>query len=430
VSLERWRPGVGEWNVAAATHLLVRGGFGPAPDEAEELAAGTVDAAVDRLLADDTPDARLRAGASALLAAGNVDRLAGWWMALILSGGAPLRERTTLMWHDHFATSHAKVDDVRMMHAQNELFREHGLGDFRALLHAVARDPAMLVWLDGNSNKAGQPNENFAREVMELFALGIGNYTEVDVQEAARALTGWGTEGRGFRLRAADHDAGRKTVFGKSGRFGGEDVIELVLAHPACAHHVARRLLVEFVAPDPQPGWVEEVALVLVANDWHVGRTIEVLLRSELFFSPSARRSRVAGPVELVARSVRRLGARVPPQRAAEACARMGQSLFRPPSVKGWDGHRTWINAGTWVARHNTLVALAEAHAGEEEGTRVDLTAAFPSALDVAPGLIPELTGSPFSTAVARATSESGSADEQLVAATALVLTSPEYHLT
>ena len=428
-ALRPWRPRAGEWDVAAAAHLLRRAGFGPAPGEAEELAAGTVEDAIGAVLARDAHDERLFRGVQALLGQESIERIADWWMSLILAGGAPLRERVTLMWHDHFATSDAKVGDARMMYTQNQLLREHGLGDFRVLLHRVARDPAMLVWLDGNSNKAGQPNENFAREVMELFALGIGNYAERDIKEAARALTGWGTQGRAFRLREADHDDGEKVLFGERGRFRGEDALDRILAHPACARHVARRLLVEFVAPSPETAWIDEAARTLVAHDWSIAATIEAILRSELFFSPAARRTRIASPVELVAQALRRLGARLPAQRAAEAVGRMGQSLFRPPSVKGWDGMRAWINAGTWVARHNLLVRLAQAHRGDVDGVRVDLARAFSSAREVVAGLVPDLAGSELARRVESAVADLEDEDERLATATALVLTAPEYHL-
>ena len=435
-SLRPWRPAAGAWDRAAAAHLQRRAGFGSEPGGVERSVTAGLEASLAAVFARDEHDPRLLAGAQALLPAGSTDRLAAWWMALILAGGAPLRERVVLMWHDHFATSDDKVGDARLMYRQNQLFREQGLGDFRALLHAVARDPAMLVWLDGDQNKRGQANENFAREVMELFALGIGNYTEADIQEGARAFTGWGTKGRSFVVREADHDPGTKTLFGESGAFRGGDVIDLILAHPACARHIARRLLEEFVAPDPEDGWVRETAALLVANDWHVGRTIEVILASELFFSPAARRARIAGPVEIVATTAHALGARIPAQKAADAAGAMGQSLFRPPNVKGWDGMRAWINAGTWVARHNAFVGLAQAHVDQADGVEVDLRAAcgdpatvadVPAAVLVT--LLPGQTDVPLRATLERAAREAGDLDRALALTTALVLTSPQYQL-
>ena len=186
--LEPWQPQAGEWDRSAVLHLFRRAGFGARPEELELALAEGLEPTLARLLADRAAP-ELRASIQPLLATGELELLQAWWMALILEGGAPLRERMALVWHGHFASSNDKVGDVRLMFAQNELFRTHGLGDFRALLRAVARDPAMLRWLDGDSNRRGHPNENFAREAMELFTLGIGNYGERDVQEAARAFS-------------------------------------------------------------------------------------------------------------------------------------------------------------------------------------------------------------------------------------------------
>jgi uncharacterized protein (DUF1800 family) len=358
--LEAWKPGAdGAWDRAAAGHLLRRAGFGAAPGEVERALESGLEATLAGLFAPRGHDPELRASIASLLGTARLDALRAWWMALILGGGDPLRERAALSWHDHFATSDDKVGDVRKMHAQNELFRELGLGDFRELLRAVARDPAMLEWLDGNENRAGHPNENFARELMELFALGIGAYSERDLREAARAFTGWGTRGRAFVFRREHHDGGTKEILGRRGAFTGEEALEIVLAHPACPRHVARRLIEEFVACEVEEGVVEALAAELVAREWSVGRTLETLLRSRLFFSSAARRSRIAGPVELVAGVARALAAGIAPLEAARAAARMGQALFRPPSVKGWDGRRAWIHAGTWVARHNAAVEIA-----------------------------------------------------------------------
>ena len=429
--LRRWRPTEGAWDRGAATHLLRRTGFGPAPGEVERALDEGLDATLQRIFATDAHDQTLYDSIGSQLARGDIETLQAWWMALILAGGAPLRERVTLFWHDHFATSHDKVDDVRLMHRQNELFRQAGLGDFRSLLQDVAKDTAMLVWLDGNENRRGQPNENFAREVMELFALGIGNYTEQDVQEAARGLTGWGTEGRRSVFRERYHDDGEKHVLGRRGPLGAEDVVAAVLEHPACSRYVARRLLAEFVAPEPDASWVEGLAHELVRQEWRIDRSLETLFASELFFSPRARRARIAGPVELVAISVRALGARVAPARAARAAERMGQALFRPPSVKGWDGMRAWINVGTWPTRHDTLHALAHG-----EDAQVDLRSAFGdprSAADiptrVRATLIPDFEDARFDAVLAEAASESNDIDEALAVVTALVLTSPEYSL-
>jgi uncharacterized protein (DUF1800 family) len=382
----------------------------------------------------DRGDPSLHASIEPLLSAGGIESLQAWWMSLILESGAPLRERMALVWHDHFATSNDKVDDVRLMHRQNELFRASGLGDFRELLHDVARDAAMLVWLDGNSNRAEQPNENFARELLELFALGIGSYTEDDVREVARAFSGWGTEGRSSTFRAEHHDARPKTIFGHTGAWTGDDALELVLEHPACCRHVARVLLEAFVMPSPADEWVEGVAGLLLECEWSVARTLEVLLASELFFSSAARRSRIAGPVELVAATARALDARIAPRLAARMASDMGQALFRPPSVKGWDGGRHWIHSGTWIARHNALVELATAAQVGDGRVHVDLERSFGDALDALPGralaaLIPDGSSPRLEQTLASAARGARDANHARQVVAAVVLTAPEYHL-
>lgn len=431
LNLDRWRPAKGEWNVAAATHLLERGGFGPTPGEVEALAAGSFQDAVETLFAPKGHHPALLKGATALVNAGETNALAAWWIELMRRGGDPLGERLALMWHDHFATSDAKVKDTRLMHGQNQLFRQHGAGDFRELFFAVSKEPCMLKWLDGDLNRAGHPNENFAREVMELFGLGIGNYTEADIQELARALSGWGTggpQGRSFRFREKYHDKGEKQIFGQRGNFTPDEAVELVLAQPAAARHIARRLLAEFITTEPSSGLVEAAAQKLIEADWHIGTVVRQLLLSEAFFAPETRRSRIAGPVELCVRAVRRLASRVPSKDIALAAADMGQRLFFPPSVKGWDGGSVWINAGTWTARHNALARLVEGHADLEVALGVprDPAHAAQLALD---GLMPGMESADFRRAHTREVRTASSSAEALRLATALALTSAEYQV-
>lgn len=425
---------------AAAAHLFRRAGFGAGRETIERALEEGFEASLQRLLEPPGHDPRLLEGIERLLAAGSIEHLQAWWMALMLANGDPLRERMTLLWHDHFATSHDKVQDVRLMHGQNRLLREQGLGSFRALLHALAKDPAMLVWLDGDSNRRGRPNENFARELLELFALGLGpsaarHYDERDVQEAARAFTGWGTAGRAFRWKPEDHDPGHKRVLGLEGALSGEEVIERVLDHPACARHVARRLLQELVAPEPEPAEVEALAAFLVEADWSVRAAVEHVLRSALFHAPATRRSRISSPVELVVGTALLLGARVAPLVAARAAGRMGQSLFRPPSVKGWDGDEAWIDAGTWLARHDALLRLACAELERAEGFEVDLRASLGSperehivgrALEL---LLPEGVPSAFQATLQDALEQQPDERRALATVVALILTAPEHHL-
>ncbi len=372
--LTPWTPGVdGPWDRDAARHLLVRAGIGPSRSE--------IAAAVDRGLAA-TLEALIHPTPSAhatdmpvehVLARGSIDALAGWWMARLLSAQDPLGDRLWLLWHGHFATSNDKVNDPRAMHAQSELLRQGARGDFRQLVHSIARDPAMLIWLDGVHNRVGEPNENFARELLELFALGIGNYDENDIRELARCFTGWSVKGRQFEFVAEQHDQGTKAFLGRRGSFDGAKAVAIVLEQPACARHVAGRLLREFVALPVDEAACESLARVLVQAQWRIDETLRVLLSSRLFFSPQARKSRIAAPVELIVRSVRILEAKMAPDRAARAAASMGQALFRPPTVKGWDGGRAWIDTASWIARHNFLAELASADGSSKDSLRCDL---------------------------------------------------------
>lgn len=429
--LRPWRPSGGDpWDCAAAAHLLRRAGFGATPGELERALEEGHARTLERLFAPAGHDPRLVDGVRAVLAVESLEGLQAWWTELILQGGDPLGERLTLFWHDHFATSQDKVADLRAMHAQVELLRTRGGGDFRELLHAVARDPAMLIWLDGDRNRRGQPNENFAREVLELFALGIGHYTEQDVLEAARAFTGWGTRGRAFAWRPEHHDDGEKHVLGARGNFDGDAVLDVILASPDCPRHVARSLLAEFVAAGYDEGHVQALADVLVERAWSLRAALEVLLASRLFFAPQARHARIAGPVEIAAITLRGLDARVPASEVVRACTRMGQSLFRPPSVKGWDGGRAWIHAGTWIARHELLSNLVLA------GERVDLARNFGDPRPVerfvenlCQTLLQRDPGSAWRAALASAVEKAPDDESARARGTALVLTSPEYQL-
>jgi uncharacterized protein (DUF1800 family) len=331
--LEPFRPGQdGPWGRATAAHLLRRAQLGVAPDVLEAALAGTPAQAVEAVLATS--------GAAE----------ADWAARLCTPSAHSLNERLALMWHGHFATSDAKVDDVRLMFGQLETLRTLGAGDFRELLGAIAVDPAMLIWLDGVENRAKAPNENLARELFELFGLGIGHYTEHDIQEAARALSGWTVRGRQARFDPRRHDAGEKRVFGKSVA-DVDDVVAGVLEHPACSRWIARRLLLTFVGIPEDAALEAELAERLVSSDWRIDALLEQLLGSRLMLSSELRRPRVGSPVEYLARVGFGLGVRLKPTEAVEHLARMGQDLLRPPTVEGWKGGRTWISPSSWIAR-------------------------------------------------------------------------------
>ncbi|MEZ5977321.1 MAG: DUF1800 family protein [Planctomycetota bacterium] len=338
-------------DAAGARHLLRRLAFGAPVRDVERCVGRERGEVVEELVADARA-APIDEEVRLLLPAGEVEYVQAWWLESMLGPVAQrVRERVALMWHGHFATSFDKVGDVHLVYAQNELFRTAGLGDFRALLHAVVVDPAMLVWLDGVENEKGRPNENLARELMELFALGIGNYDERDVKEAARALSGWTVRQRRASFVARRFDDGEKSVLGRSGRLGTREVVEAVLASEACPRWIARRLFRTLHAADPSEAEVAATARELVANEFDVGRTLSWLATRERFHAETERAARISGPVEYVVRTLLESGASLPATECARDAARMGQELLRPPSVEGWHEGRAWMSSTGWLAR-------------------------------------------------------------------------------
>lgn len=348
----------------AAAHLLRRLQFGVTPEEVDRAVSEGLSATVERLLTVQ-PESEdfLRAEASlrqTALAASSIAALKAWWLYRLLNSANPLREKLTLMWHNHFATSYAKVNNVSLMAQQNDLFRAQAWGDFRQLLPAVARDPAMLVWLDGSANRRRRPNENFAREVMELFALGLGHYTERDIQEAARAFTGWQLRDGVFWFNVSQHDAGTKTIFGRTGRFTGADVLELCLEHPACPRWLAYKLLRQFVSDEPSAALIDRVAGSFTRHKLQVRPVLFELATSAEFFAEEHCQALIKSPVELVVGTLRTAVQRVVLPAVVELLSRLGQDLFEPPTVKGWEGGRQWIQTSTWIARWNFLTELLQ----------------------------------------------------------------------
>jgi uncharacterized protein (DUF1800 family) len=292
------------------------------------------------------------------------NRLAGDWIKHLIRTTQPLVEKMTLFWHNHFATGLDKVGNPRLMHLQNQLFRKYALGNFRQLLHEIAMDPAMLIWLDGVENTKQAPNENFAREVMELFALGPGNYTEKDVQEGARAFTGWTlTEivnpdcvryRDPFRFDVNTHDYGMKTFLGVTGRLNGHQVIEIILQQPAAPRFLAKKLLRYFVTDDPDDAMVERTARSLLLYDWEIRPVLRSLFESDFFQSDRAPFALIKSPVEYVVGFCKQLSIADPNgDTLAQWTKLMGQELFNPPSVKGWGSGLQWINNFTYLTRYN-----------------------------------------------------------------------------
>jgi uncharacterized protein (DUF1800 family) len=281
-----------------------------------------------------------------------LEELRAWWIERMVLTPRPFEEKLTLFWHGYFTTGAQEVGFARLVAEQNAMLRRHGPGSFRTLLSAACRDRALLLYLDSDSNKKAHPNENFARELLELFTMGAGNYTEEDILAAARAFTGWSVSPEGFQFRERQHDKGEKTFLGRTGSFDGGDIIAIILEQPVVSRYVAARLLRFFTADQPSEALVEAVAAKLEETDFNLRETLRALFKSEAFYRPDVLFEHVKSPVELTVGAARALGLReVDAYGLARAMRVMGQELFQPPNVKGWDGGRAWINSATWFAR-------------------------------------------------------------------------------
>jgi uncharacterized protein (DUF1800 family) len=373
-SSDPWAPYVPDadapWNLRRIVHLHRRAGFAATWDELQRDLKDGPEASITRLLEGK---ARCRGVpgnfaafadrlADLALAAPEPNRLKGWWVYRMLFGPDPLTERLTLMWHDHFATGNLKVNDLALMRRQNETFRSLGRAPFGRLLHAMLRDPALLVWLDAPENTKGHPNENLARELMELFTLGIGPYSEDDVKQAARALTGWKLVDDEARFVPIRHDAGTKTILGRTGAFDADGLARLLLEHPATARRLAWRLCHEFFGEGAvDDGAIGAMAEGLRARDLDIGWGVATVLRSRRFFEPADLGRRVSSPIEYAVGAVRALEMFDPSPSTpvlADWCGRLGQDLFDPPNVGGWPGGRAWITTRSAIGRANLAAAL------------------------------------------------------------------------
>ena len=396
-----------DWNYDFAAHLLERAGFGGTPDEIQALAKLTPAQAVDRLVRFQEIDASLlppfdhsgihdpglepfppsrpavtdeakKTGvalgiqvkpegtrrlqpvvneffywlrASAL----ETNRVAYWWANRMLTSPEPLREKMALFWHGHFAVNEAKVRDYRKLLDQLELFEAQGTGNFRDLMVAVAQDPAMLTFLDAGVNVKGAANENFAREIMEMFTMGVGHYTETDIREAARAFTGWNYVDLKFVVNKDQHDEGEKTFLGKTGRLDGVNVIDIILQQPATADFIAGKIYRYFVRQDLSPQLQKQLGSVLRNHDYQIAPLLETIFLSRDFYSPASVGTQIKGPVELAVSTYRKLGLGnvpgVPDFNVATGA--LGQRLFAPPTVAGWAGGNSWITPGLLLERAN-----------------------------------------------------------------------------
>jgi uncharacterized protein (DUF1800 family) len=357
------------WTLPKVAHLHRRAGFSATRAELlRDLEAGPA-ASVDRLFHPSPisiEDAEAIEGLrQTARTSSNLDLLKVCWLNRILHNRDPLREKLALFWHSHFATSNVKVGSVALMDQQNETLRTHALGSFAKLLEAIIADPAMLIWLDGGTSKKEKPNENFAREFLELFTIGPGHYTETDVHEAARAFTGWvrkdGTNFRDpptFQQDPEKFDDGPKTFLARTGKWGPSDIVHTTLQQPEAAKFLARKLYRHFVseAAPPPPEILEPLADEIRRQRYQISPVVRTILSSAHFYSRSVYRQRIKSPVEYSVGLIRSL--EIPrtalnPLALAATCDAQGQELFAPPNVAGWTGGPIWINSGTLLERHN-----------------------------------------------------------------------------
>jgi uncharacterized protein (DUF1800 family) len=366
------------WDIKKVGHLYRRAAFGATWAELEAGLKHGPDKTIAGLLkgqpGQEAFDQETAPLARSTARANNGQQARAWWLYRMLYSPHPLRERMTLFWHNHFATSNAKVNNAGFMLGQYELMRRNALGSFRTMLQDMSKDPAMMVWLDTSLSKKGMPNENYARELMELFSLGIGHYTEKDIREAARAFTGWDIAAGGQAVFHADqHDDGVKTVLGQSGKWEGKDIVHICLEQESAPRFIVGKLY-RFLVSETEPAapeLLEPLAEQFRKSDYDFGALVETVLRSNLFFSATAYRQRVKSPVDFGLGIVRVLEGRLGTVALAQALQGMGQNLFYPPSVKGWDGGPAWLNGQTLLFRQNLALALTSTE-DDRFGRRTD----------------------------------------------------------
>ncbi len=377
-----------DWSLAHARQLLDRAGFGGTPEQIEKLFALGPEGAVDCLLdaaSGREPEQRfdaeiLRKKLREMLPPGETpkgevgqklrrqlvlkdrsqfEEYREFWITQMETSADPLREKLALFWHGYFTSAQREVRDSYSMARQVELYRALGLSSFRELLQRASKEPAMIEYLNNDQNKKQSPNENFAREVMELFTMGPGHYTEDDIHEAARAFTGWQTREGEFVFSRGRHDFGKKQFLGRTGAFGGEEILDILLEQDATPRFVAKKLFEFFAYRDPSPDEIEPLARLLREHDYALRPALRALFLSKAFYSQDAVGALFKSPVEFCVSTVRRLDIEPPPPGVlVEACALLGQELLNPPNVKGWDGGESWISASTLLMRANVARAL------------------------------------------------------------------------
>jgi len=354
------------WTRALAAHLYRRAGFGVNSSQLDEAVKLQPSELVKKLIAADEESDDFRSEiedlAQTILSGGSATNLSAWWLYRLLDTPDPLLEKTTIFWHGHFATGAEKVRNPRLMYQQNQLLRSHALGRFPDLVQGISRDPAMLIYLDSVTNRKAHPNENFAREVMELFCLGEGNYTEKDVQEMARCFTGWEIRRNKFYFNRFQHDNGEKTILGKSGNFGGKEGVRLILDQKAAPRFIVWKMMRYFMFDEPAPpdSLVNPLAEQFFKEGYDIAKLVERILNSQLFYSEHCIGRKVRSPVEFAIGLLRGLESKADVYNLREELAQLGQTLFYPPNVKGWDGGRTWINSSTLLGRANLVRRLID----------------------------------------------------------------------
>ncbi|MEY2725285.1 MAG: hypothetical protein RLZZ458_1152 [Planctomycetota bacterium] len=364
---EAWQPFQpgrdGEWNLRTAAHLFRRAGFGANRSRLEAAIRSTPAATIDELLETAEPaefQSEMSRLAASAIAGGNAQPLSAWWLYRILATPCQLLEKMTLFWHGHFATSADKVTDPALMLAQNQLLRRCAFAGFEELVQEVSRDPAMLLYLDAASSRKAHPNENYARELMELFCLGEGRYSEQDIREIARCFTGWEVRRGEYRFNRFQHDTGEKQFLGQAGVYGGEDAVRIVLQQPSAPEFIVEKLLRFFVMDEPPN--VAALCAPLARQFRDSGLQIRPVLRtifnSRLFFSTQSIARKVRSPAELAIGLLRCLEGTTNTVELASSLNQLGQGLLYPPSVKGWDGGRAWINSSTLLGRSNLVRSL------------------------------------------------------------------------
>ena len=340
-------------------HLLRRASFGATEAELDQYSSLGFAGAVDRLLnpeqVDDSATDQLLAPLTADLGdPKKIEPAKFYWVNRMLYTQRPLLEKLTLFWHDHFATSNTKVNNAVLMQQQIQLFRDNGLGNFETLLQKVTRDPAMLIWLDNRLNRKGAPNENYAREVQELFTVGIGNYTEQDIHEAARAFTGHTLDRNlGYVFNRAQHDTGDKTFQGQTGNFDADDILAILVRNPATARFITQKLFTFFVYDSPDSSVIDRLANTFTTSGFDIRSVLRDMFTGPEFLSAQAFHAQIKQPVDFVIGSLKSLNVQNVGPDVTQVMRRMGQDLLNPPDVSGWKGGAAWVNSTTLFERFN-----------------------------------------------------------------------------